>query len=52
MKTITNWKQLQALASLIDIHLKVDLERYFIELILELPDEEDYKVMTLSSLQS
>ena len=43
MKTITNWKQLQAVESLIDIHMKEELERYFIELISELPDEEDYK---------
>lgn len=44
MKTITNWKQLQTLASLIDKPLKKELESYFIELVSELPDEEDYLI--------
>ncbi len=41
MKTITNWKQLQALEGTSE-PLKAELERYFIELVTEMLDEEEY----------
>ncbi len=41
MKTITNWKQLQALEGIRE-PLKTELERYFKELVTQMLDEEDY----------
>jgi len=49
LKIITNWNQLQALEG-VGESLKAELERYFIELVTEMLDEEDYKNHDISYL--